>query len=136
MKIEIKIEKYFKVLNNFTLYGKNTNKYLLGVNMQKSNVNNVIFLKNVESNIIDEAFLILKDNVNANNITDNIKEINNVKKIDILKEAEELVNQKLKQSDIKYEKFKIKKLEKKIKILKALNIIFVVTIIISIILKF
>ena len=104
--------------------------------MQKSNVNNVIFLKNVESNIIDEAFLILKDNVNANNITDNIKEINNVKKIDILKEAEELVNQKLKQSDIKYEKFKIKKLEKKIKILKALNIIFVVTIIISIILKF
>ena len=104
--------------------------------MQKSNVNNVIFLKNVESNIIDEAFLILKDNVNANNITDNIKENNNVKKIDILKEAEELVNQRLKQSDIKYEKFKTKKLEKKIKILKMLNIIFIVFTMILAIFKF
>ena len=30
--------------------------------MQLEKVNNIIFLKNIESNIIQEAFIVLKDN--------------------------------------------------------------------------
>ena len=52
--------------------------------MQTNKANNVIFLKNTESNIIEEAFLILKENVKINDFKDNKEN----KKIDVLKEAE------------------------------------------------
>ncbi len=99
--------------------------------MQTNKANNVIFLKNTESNIIEEAFLILKENVKINDFKDNKEN----KKIDVLKEAESLINEKIKESNLKFEKFKIEKLEKKIKILKISNIIFVIAVIISIILN-
>lgn len=98
--------------------------------MQTNKANNVVFLKNTESNIIEEAFLILKDNVKID-FKDNEKN----KDIDILKEAEILINEKIKESNLKFERFKIEKLNKKIKFLKISNIIFIIASIISIIIK-
>lgn len=36
--------------------------------MQTNKTNNIIFLKDVESNIIDEAIVILKDNIKLNDL--------------------------------------------------------------------
>lgn len=93
--------------------------------MQINKLNNIIFLKNVESNIIEEAFVVLKEKVKINNIQENIKleEKNN---INILKEAEILVNSKIDESNINYEKFKLKILEKKYKKIKIINIILTI----------
>ena len=104
--------------------------------MQINKTDNVIFLKNVESNIIEEAFVILKDNVKINKIKENERNISkNKNKIDILKEAELLINQEINTNNIKYEKFKITKMERKIKILKIMNIINVIAFISYIIIK-
>ena len=93
--------------------------------MQVNKTNNIVFLKNVESNLIEEAVVILKNGVTLNN---NIKEKTNKKEeknINILKEAELIVNQKIRENDIKFEKYKVNKLEKKIKILKFINSILI-----------
>ena len=93
--------------------------------MQVNKTNNIVFLKNVESNLIEEAVVILKNGVTLNN---NLKEKINKKEeknINILKEAELIVNQKIKENDIKFKKYKIKKLKKKIKILKFINSILI-----------
>ncbi len=93
--------------------------------MQVNKTNNIVFLKNVESNLIEEAVVILKNGVTLNN---NLKEKTNKKEeknINILKEAELIVNQKIKENDIKFEKYKVNKLEKKIKILKFINSILI-----------
>ncbi len=104
--------------------------------MQTSNINNVIFLKDAESNIIDEAFVILKDNVKIKDVLDSTDNKNNkAKKLCILKEAELLVNQKINQLDFKYQKYKVKKLEQKMKVLKIINVILVISSIILIIIK-
>ena len=93
--------------------------------MQVNKTNNIVFLKNVESNLIEEAVVILKNGVTLNN---NLKEKTNKKEeknINILKEAELIVNQKIKENDIKFEKYKVNKLEKKKKILKFINSILI-----------
>ena len=93
--------------------------------MQVNKTNNIVFLKNVESNLIEEAVVILKNGVTLNN---NLKEKTNKKEeknINILKEAELIVNQKIKENDIKFEKYKMNKLKKKIKILKFINSILI-----------
>lgn len=93
--------------------------------MQVNKTNNIVFLKNVESNLIEEAVVILKNGVTLNN---NLKEKTNKKEeknINILKEAELIVNQKIRENDIKFEKYKVNKLEKKIKILKFINSILI-----------
>ena len=93
--------------------------------MQVNKTNNIVFLKNVESNLIEEAVVILKNGVTLNN---NLKEKTNKKEeknINILKEAELIVNQKIKENDIKFQKYKVNKLEKKIKILKFINSILI-----------
>ena len=105
--------------------------------MQINKTNNVIFLKDIESNIIKEAFIVLKDNINLEKYEDK-NEFNadrNNKQINILKEAEGIVNQEIHNSNLKYEKFKILKLEKKIKFLKILNIIIIIAALIYIIIK-
>lgn len=105
--------------------------------MQLNKLNNMIFLKNVESNIIDEAFIVLKDNVkieNKNNLSSLENKESKIEKINILKEAEELINKKINDSNLEYEKFKLKKLENKLKRLKLINILLVVGIISFIIL--
>ena len=102
--------------------------------MQKNKTNDVIFLKNLESNLIEEAIVILKKNIKL----DSIENDTNEKKLtssNILKEAEMLINQKINQSDIKYEKFKVNKLENKIKRLRIINIVAVIIGILAIIVR-
>lgn len=92
--------------------------------MQTNKTNNIIFLKNMESNFIEEAIVILKDGIKIND-----EDINNLenkktnKNINILKEAEFIVNSKIEYANYKYEKFKTDKLEKKIKQLKIISTI-------------
>ena len=90
-----------------------------------SDMKNMIVLRDLPSNLIEEAVVILKNGVTLNN---NLKEKTNKKEeknINILKEAELIVNQKIKENDIKFEKYKVNKLEKKIKILKFINSILI-----------
>ena len=78
--------------------------------MQLNKLNNIIFLKDVQSNIIEEAFIVLKDGVKIHHIK-NEKEKSKDSNMNILKEAELIINEKIDKSNIDYEKFKIKELE-------------------------
>lgn len=100
--------------------------------MQISKTENVIYLKDLESNIIKQAFIILKDNVKLDFKDE--KE-NERSKIDIIKDAENLINYEIEKSNVKFEKFKNEILNKKIKILKASNIISIIVLIGVILIK-
>lgn len=119
-----------------TIYGKyNIKLNSIGVVMQINKLNNIVFLKDVESNIIEEAFVVLKEKVKINDIKENVK-VEEKNKINILKEAETLINSKLDETNINYEKFKVKTLENKYKKLKIINSILLIFIgILSILLK-
>lgn len=93
--------------------------------MQVNKTNNIVFLKNVESNIIDEAIVILKDNIEIDKLKEK-EEKNENKKINILKEAEVIINHKLTEQNVKFEKYKVKKLEKKNRILKVINTLLII----------
>ena len=90
--------------------------------MQINKTDNIYFLKNLESNIIDEAIVILKKNVRMAESDNKNKDEN----IDILKEAEIIINEKIEKSNLEFEKYKVKKLETIIKKLKIINIIIVI----------
>ena len=89
--------------------------------MNVSNMKNMVVLKNLPSNIIDEAIVVLKSNKNVKNleIIDNYKTINSNtdKKNDeeyILKEAEMLVNDyidKIENNKKQEKKVNVKKLK-------------------------
>lgn len=96
--------------------------------MQINKTDNVIFLKDVESNIIDEAFIVLKKNVK---FSENENKYINKLKIDALKEAEMIINERLEKDKNSYEKFKILKLNRKVKLLKWANIVLIAILIIS-----
>lgn len=96
--------------------------------MQINKTDNVIFLKDVESNIIDEAFIVLKKNVK---FSENENKYINKLKIDALKEAEMIINERLEKDKNSYEKFKILKLNRKVKLLKWANIVLLTILIIS-----
>ncbi len=101
--------------------------------MQISKTNNVIFLKDVESNIIKEAFIVLKDNVRFENQQQESRIENTNRTIEILKEAELLINEEINKRNLNYEKYKLLKLQKKLKLQKLLNIFYIIAIIIFII---
>lgn len=102
--------------------------------MQVNKTNNIVFLKNVESNIIDEAIVILKDNIEIDKLKENEEKPEN-KKINILKEAEVIINHKLAEQNTKFEKYKVKKLEKKNRILKVINALLVIGTLVVFIIK-
>lgn len=105
--------------------------------MQINKTNNIILLKNVESNIIEEAFVILKENVKINDkkyFESNNKFEPNTN-LNLLKEAELIINQEIKKSDYEYEKFKVSKLENKLKRLKIINILLVISFLIFILIN-
>lgn len=102
--------------------------------MQISKTENVIYLKEAESNMIDQAFIILKDNVKVNFL--NINECEKYKdKMNIIKDVENLINYEIEKNNVEIEKFKCKVLNKKIKILKTINIITVILFILSILVR-
>lgn len=105
-----------------------------GEKMQINKTDNVIYLKEVESNIIEQAFIILKDNIKVD-----FKNFNNNNKcgsdINIIKDAENLINSEIEKNNIKFERFKNDMLNRKIKILKATNIISIIILIVIILIK-
>lgn len=95
--------------------------------MQINKLNNIVFLKDLESNIIEEAFVVLKEKVKINDIKENCK-LKEKNEVNILKEAEILINSKLDENNIEFEKFKLKTLEKKYKRIKIINILLLISI--------
>lgn len=93
--------------------------------MQLNKLNNIIFIKKPESNIIEEAFIILKDNVKINDFCNNNINTFKLDQIDIQKEAENIINKEIQEQNIEYEKFKLKKLEKKNRRLKLINFLII-----------
>ena len=98
--------------------------------MQKNKTNNIIFLKNVESNIIEEAIVILRKNIKLENF-ENTEDNKNIK---ILKEAESIINQRIDTNQMKFDKYRINKLEIKIKRLKIINIVLIISLLLFFIL--
>lgn len=92
--------------------------------MQLNKLNNIIFLKELESNLIEEAFVVLKDNVNITRFEEKIDKQNSKKTV--LNEVEALINTELKVNELKFEEYKYKKLNKKYKFLQVVNAIFIV----------
>ena len=89
--------------------------------MHSNKTNMVYFFKDIESNIIEEAIIMVKDGVN-------ISEKSNNKKIDkklILKEAELIINNRKEESEKDFLNFKIARLLKINKILKVVNIVLI-----------
>ena len=82
--------------------------------MQKSKLNNVIVLKDMPSNIVEEAIVVLqkKKQDNKNNA--------------ILKEAEYVIDNCIKQLQIKSEKLENFKIEKRYKLLKKVTTILTI----------
>lgn len=109
------------------------NTYVGGVYMEIKNMKNMIVLKNLPSNMVEEAFVVLKDNIKihkeelaSNNKVKNISDEKVKDKDYIIKEAEMIVSEyvsKLEKKQSKTTKEKIK-LEEKCKRLKYLNIFF------------
>ena len=89
--------------------------------MQLNKLDNIVFLKELESNIIDQAFIVLKDNVNFEKLKNHPNKSIDDKKT-ILGEAEILVNNELEKNNLKFEEYKFQKLSKKYKFLKIVNI--------------
>lgn len=90
--------------------------------MQINKLNNIIFIKEPESNIIDEAFVVLKDNVKISEHSLNNIDTFKLDRVDVQKEAENIINKEIEKNNYEFEKFKLEKLEKKIKWLKLINI--------------
>lgn len=115
--------------------------------MDIQNMKNIIVLRNLPSNMVEEAFVVLKDNVKVHKeeLIDNKKSSNNSKnnsnkrqkndKDYVVKEAEMLVKDyidKIEKRQFKTPKDKLK-LEEKCKRLKYSNIFFILFSIFSII---
>lgn len=102
--------------------------------MDTSKMKNMIVLKNLPSNLVDEAIIILKENklikkyqyIETKQKAENKNVNTNVDKVDyIVKEAENIVNQYITNMEKKSPKWKndIKKLEKSYKKSVRLNIV-------------
>ena len=101
--------------------------------MQLEKIDNIIFLKNIESNIMQVAFIVLKENFKLDSLPTKEKIIKT--ESNIIKEAEMIINEHAHLSKMEYEKIKIKKIKNKYKFLKIINIILVFLLIFSIIRK-
>lgn len=93
--------------------------------MQVNKTNQMVFLKNVESNIIKDAWIMLRENVSYK---ENNKET--FDEIDVLREAENLINNNIESEQVSLLKFNLKRLKHKYKWVKRLNIFLVIMIII------
>ena len=93
--------------------------------MQGNKTNSVLFLKDVESNLIEEAVIVVKGNIK---ILDDKGEKKYLNRKTILKEAELIINNKIEENNINFLNFKIDKLVKINKWLKVANIIMLVLI--------
>lgn len=118
--------------------------------MDTSNMKNMIVLKNLPSNLIDEAFVVLKENIavkkyqyiendreqNTNDNKEKIKKTENNTDY-IIKEAENVISQYITNIEMKSPKWKnnMKKLEKRYRQSVKINFILGFTTIIGILLS-
>lgn len=130
--------------------------------MSKENTRNVIILKNLPSNLVDEAIIVVKDKKKMENYmkeseykdvinyktgnngviygdmnTESLKKIENIKKEDrkyVIKEAEIVVSNYIKRIEDNLADRKIDRLKKSYKKTKKLNVFLAMTTIISILL--
>ncbi|MGN1300791.1 MAG: hypothetical protein ACI4VC_05555 [Clostridia bacterium] len=123
--------------------------------MNKSNMKNVIILKNLPSNLIDEAIMVVKDKKKVKDINysdfikykeengiiqgdmklEDLRKIENIKKEDrkyVIKEAEVVVTNYIRRIEDNLSDRKIDKLKKSYKKSKLLNAFLAITTIISI----
>ena len=112
--------------------------------MNMSDMKNIVVLKNLPSNLVDEAIIVLKENkkvhkyqvinINENKEKDKNNEIKNTKEY-IIKEAEMLIKSYTEELEKKSPKWKnnIKKLERRYKSSIKLNIFLIFTTILGII---
>lgn len=101
--------------------------------MQLSKLNNIIVLKGMASNVVDEAIVVLKPNVKIKQSEYNVKgkcsKIDKNKKMTVMKEAENTINMYVKKLEKNSNQIEKDKLMKKYKILQVLNILLVLSII-------
>ena len=103
--------------------------------MDIQNMKNMVILKNLPSNLIEEAFVVLKDNVKVhkeelagNKQVGSKEKVKNNNKDYVIKEAENIVSEyisKIEKKEFKVNKDKIK-LEEKCKKLKYSTIFFAI----------
>lgn len=98
--------------------------------MQVNKTNQMVFLKNVESNIIKDAWVMLRENVSYK---ENDKKT--FDEIDVLREAENLINNNIKQEQISLLNFNLERLKRKYKLVKRFNFFLVIMIIIYVIIN-
>lgn len=101
--------------------------------MQINKMKNIIVLKGMSSNVIEEAIVILKPNIKLkqseyiNSKKQNVQEKN--KRKVIVREAEEVIKNYIEKIQIKNKVIEEKKLKSKYKFLKVINIIlFIITV--------
>lgn len=98
--------------------------------MESSNLKNMVILRNLPSNIIDEAIIVLKTNKKVKKLqkVEKVKNVNSKNKITnekgyIIKEAEMIVNNYINKVENKKEKdFFQKKIKEKYKKLKSYSL--------------
>ena len=128
--------------------------------MSKENTRNVIILKNLPSNLVDEAIIVVKDKKKIENYmkeseykdvinyktgnngviygdmnTESLKKIENIKKEDrkyVIKEAEIVVSNYIKRIEDNLEDKKVDRLRKSYKKTRKLNVFLAITTAISI----
>ncbi len=103
--------------------------------MVNNKLKNIIVLKGMASNVVQEAIVILKPNIDFERCSNfrKDKEINNTnnRKKSVVSEAEYVINNYIKEIETTSSKRKSKKIEKRYKISKVLNIVLVICFIIS-----
>lgn len=105
--------------------------------MVNNKLKNIIVLKGMASNVVQEAIVILKPNIEfekCNSVYKNKENtMFNTKKKSVVSEAEYVINNYIKEIETTNSKRKAKRLEKRYKASKILNVILFVSFIISII---
>ena len=98
--------------------------------MQKNKLKNVIVLKELSSNIVEEAIIVLKPNVNLKqneNMKKNLQNRQNANKHTmILKEAEYVIENYISQIQTKNKQKENDKIEKRYKYLKRLTMLLTI----------
>ena len=92
--------------------------------MQISKMQNVIFLNDLASNFVEEAFVVLKENIKVD------EAINSSKYDTVVLEAENIINSYIKEIHSQKQRRITNDLQKKCKLLKRCNIVLVVACII------
>ena len=105
--------------------------------MVNNKLKNIIVLKGMASNVVQEAIVILKPNIelDKNNLIVKNKDINGKgsKKKCVVSEAEYVINNYIKEIEISSNKRKKQKIEKRYKISKFINLALFIAFIISLV---